>query len=306
MRKTVSILHYELKMQAKRPAVWGVFLAAAAMAQLDCFPSAQNLARLEFLNQPAYFVHRVMTLDALLLLFGLAILLANRFPADRKNAMGHLFLSYPLERRQYILGKLLGGFCLAYLLTALFLLCNTAVYVLAAPFAIAPWEWLLPLGKALALCAFPASWFTGLAAVALPGLVDIRLFYAAAALFFGWNAATVGSAESMPFCLLTAGDLSRLLWVHPKWPGLAWGSVLANAAVLLGGGAAHETPSAGIETRRDKLSVGDSRPLFGPGALCRPGRGAAGLCPHRLRGGVPPVRRHRRGGVGPLPQRCRL
>ena len=40
----------------------------------------------------------------------------------------------------------------------------------------------------------------------------------------------------MPFCLLTAGDLSRLLWVHPKWPGLAWGSVLANAAFLLGGG----------------------------------------------------------------------
>ncbi len=109
MRKTVSIFHYELKMQAKRPAVWGVFLAATAMAQLDCFPSAQNLARLEFLNQPAYFVHRVMTLDALLLLFGLAVLLANRFPADRKNAMGHLFRSYPLERRQYILGKLLGG-----------------------------------------------------------------------------------------------------------------------------------------------------------------------------------------------------
>ena len=52
MRKTVSILHYELKMQAKRPAVWGVFLAAAAMAQLDCFPSAQNLARLEFLTSP--------------------------------------------------------------------------------------------------------------------------------------------------------------------------------------------------------------------------------------------------------------
>ncbi|MFR8125599.1 MAG: hypothetical protein ACLU8J_01415, partial [Acutalibacter sp.] len=110
---------------------------------------------------------------------------------------------------------------------------NTAVYVLAAPFAIARWEWLLPLGKALALCAFPASWFTGLAAVALPGLVDIRLFYAAAALFFGWNAATVGSAESMPFCLLTAGDLSRLR-VHLS--GLGWREVLANAAFLLGGG----------------------------------------------------------------------
>ena len=62
--------------------------------------------------------------------------------------------------------------------------------------------------------------------MALPGVADIRLFYAAAAVFFGCNAATVGSAESMPFCLLTAGDLSRLLWVHPKWPGLALGEML--------------------------------------------------------------------------------
>ena len=62
--------------------------------------------------------------------------------------------------------------------------------------------------------------------MALPGVADIRLFYAAAAVFFECNAATVGSAESMPFCLLTAGDLSRLLWVHPKWPGLALGEML--------------------------------------------------------------------------------
>ena len=131
------------------------------MAQLDCFPSAQNLARLEFLNQPAYFVHRVMTLDALLLLFGLAILLADRFPADGKNGMKQLFLSCPLERRQYILGKLLGGFCLAYFTTALFLLCNTAVYALAAPFPIPPREWLAPLGKAW--CCAPSP------PVGLPG-----------------------------------------------------------------------------------------------------------------------------------------
>ena len=42
MRKTLSILRYELHMQAKRPAVWGVFLAATAMAQLDCFPSSKT------------------------------------------------------------------------------------------------------------------------------------------------------------------------------------------------------------------------------------------------------------------------
>ena len=76
-----------------------------------------------------------------------------------------------------------------------------------------------------------------LLAVALPGVVDIRLFYAVAAVFFGINAATVGSAETMPFYLLTAGDLSHLLWVHPKWPFVDPASVLANAAFLLGGGA---------------------------------------------------------------------
>ena len=128
MRKLCSVLCYEYKMQIKRPAVWGVLLVTVAMAQLDNFPSAQNLARLEFLNQPAYFVCRVMSLDALLLFFGLAILLANRFPTDRKNGMKHLFLSYPLEKTAYILGKLLGGFCVAFSMAFLFLTLNTAVY----------------------------------------------------------------------------------------------------------------------------------------------------------------------------------
>lgn len=236
MRKLCSVLYYEYKMQIKRPAVWGVLLVAVAMAQLDNFPSAQNLARLEFLNQPAYFVCRVMSLDALLLFFGLAILLANRFPTDRKNGMKHLFLSYPLEKTAYILGKLLGGFCVAFSMAFLFLTLNTAVYFFAAPFAIALPDCLIPLGKALLCCALPASWFVGLMAVALPGVLDIRIFYALAAVLFGFNAAYVGSAETMPFYLITAGDLARLIWIHPRWPFVDFTSVAANGAFLLIGG----------------------------------------------------------------------
>ena len=178
-----------------------------------------------------------MTLDALLLLFGLAVLLANRFPADRKNAMGHLFRSYPLERRQYILGKLLGGLLPGLpadgpvppvqhrRLCAGRALCHCPVGV-AAPLGQGPGAVCLSRQLVHRLGGGGAArpWWTS------------ACFTRRRALFFGWNAATVGSAESMPFCLLTAGDLSRLLWVHPKWPGLAWGSVLVNAAFLLGGG----------------------------------------------------------------------
>ena len=50
MRKMFSVLHYEYKMQFKRLVTWGVLLVAMALSLLDNFPSAGNLARLEFLN----------------------------------------------------------------------------------------------------------------------------------------------------------------------------------------------------------------------------------------------------------------
>ena len=48
MRKMFSVLHYEYKMQFKRLVTWGVLLVATALSLLDNFPSAGNLARLEF------------------------------------------------------------------------------------------------------------------------------------------------------------------------------------------------------------------------------------------------------------------
>ena len=53
MRKMFSVLHYEYKMQFKRLVTWGVLLVATALSLLDNFPSAGNLARLEFLNEPS-------------------------------------------------------------------------------------------------------------------------------------------------------------------------------------------------------------------------------------------------------------
>lgn len=104
MDKVLTILRYEYRMQLRRPAGWAILAAAAVMALLDSFPSPENLARLEFLDQPAYFVYRIMSLDALVLLFGLTFLLAGRLPLDVSSGTKALLMA--------ALGLLLWG--LAY------------------------------------------------------------------------------------------------------------------------------------------------------------------------------------------------
>lgn len=236
MRKMIAIVHYEYKMQCKRPAAWGVFLAVTGFALLDNYPSAGNLARLEFLKEPAYFVYRTMGLNGFVLLFGLTFLLADRLPLDDRTGMKLLLMSHALQKWQYIWGKLLGGFLYAFSMLCIFLCVNTAVYLLAAPFPVPLSACVVPLVKAIIVSAFPASLFVGLCSVALPGLMDIRLFYLLAAILFGVNAGYVGSADAAPFYMITSGDLIRLIWANPKWAFQDTGSILANGAFLVGSG----------------------------------------------------------------------
>lgn len=234
MRKIYVIARCEYRMQWRRPAVWGILIAAAALALWDSFPSAGNLARLEFLNQPTYFVQRIMGLDGLIVVFGLTFLLAGRLDTDRRAGVRALMLAAPLRRWEYALGKLLGGFCLTFSALGLFLTVLTAVYWVAAPEGTGALACALPLGKALACCVLPVSLFAGFVSVTLPAWMDVRLFYLLAAAFFGVNAAYVGSAEGAPWWLLTSGDLLRLIWTHPRWPGVSSAGVAANAAFLVG------------------------------------------------------------------------
>ena len=236
MRKIITIIHYEYKMQFKRLATWSILLVATVFALLDNYPSSGNLSRLEFLNEPAYFVYRTMSLNGFVLMFGLMFLLAERFPLDHKTGMKLLLMSYALQKRQYILGKLLGGFLYTFSILCIFLTLNTAVYFVAAPFPVPLPACTLPLVKAIIVSAFPASLFVSLFSVALPGMIDIRLFYLFAAILFGINAAYVGSANTAPFYMITSGDLIRFIWVNPKWSFHDTGSILANGAFLMGSG----------------------------------------------------------------------
>ncbi len=133
MNKMFAVIYYEFKMQFFRLGSWGIFAAAAVLSLLDNFPSAGNLARLEFLNDPAYFVYRVMSLDSLVLLFGLMFLLAGRIPLDRKNGMTPVLMASRLKKWQYVSGKLLGGFLYVYAMVCIFLLADTVIYFIASP-----------------------------------------------------------------------------------------------------------------------------------------------------------------------------
>jgi len=236
MRKILCILRHEAKMLTVRSAGWGVFLIALALSLLDDLPTGGNLHRLEFLSDPVYFMARTMSLHGLTLAFGLLILLSDRLALDGRTGVKALIMAGPTARAQYLIGKLLAGFGYCTGMFALFLAVNAAAYALAAPFPV-PIGRLAAAGfRTLVLCALPVSVFIGFASVSLPALMDVRLFYALAAVLFVVNSSVTGTAGPMPFYCITSGDLIKLIWQHPQWPYLSVGSVAANLAFLLGGG----------------------------------------------------------------------
>lgn len=236
MRKIYTIAHYEYKMLMTRWGTWGIFLASVFISLSDNYPSAHNLARLEFLCQPAYFLYRIISLDTLILVFGLLFILSGRFPADRKYGLHALFMTFPLSKRHYLSGKLLGGWLYTLTMLCLFLGVNFFVYSLAAPFEMDVADCFASSAKALLVSILPVSLFVGFCSTALADLLDIRLFYLLAAILFLINATTVGNALPMPFYLITSGDLVKLIWTHPKYPQISSASVIANCLFLVGGG----------------------------------------------------------------------
>ncbi len=234
MCKVVSIIHYEYKMQLKRIATWGVLLATTVITLLDNFPSANNLARLEFLVQPAYFIYRTINFDMLIMIFGLMFLLSNRFRIDDENGVKTLVMASPVRKIQYIAGKLFAAVAYTFTMLCIFLLLNTAIYSVAAPFEINIAELGCIVLKAILISCVPVSIFIGFCSVVLPALMDLRLFYLLAAVLFALNAFHVRTAGAAPCYLITSGDLIRLIWVHPKWSQIDKGSVLANLVFLLG------------------------------------------------------------------------
>lgn len=236
MRKCLSVILCEYKMQMKRLATWGVLIAATIVAQLDSFPFAGNFARLEFLTDPAYFIYRTISLDGLVVIFGLIFLLSSRIPFDLKTGVKPLLMAGTIGKQAYISGKLLGGFLYSFTVLAAFLSANALIYAIATPFEVPVMSCVVPLIKTIFICTVPISIFIGFVSVALPAVMDIRLFYLLTSVLFIINAATVGSAVQVPFYLITSGGLAKLIWQHPAWPFIEISSVFMNLIFLVGGG----------------------------------------------------------------------
>lgn len=121
-------------------------------------------------------------------------------------------------------------------LDGLFLVLNTTIYAIFSPIKVNIAEYLIPLGKTIVINAIPVSFFISFCAMSIPTVLDIRLFYFVMSGVFIINATTVGSAGEMPFYLITAGDLIKLTWQHPKYPFNDIGSMATNLMFLIGGG----------------------------------------------------------------------
>lgn len=242
MRKCISIIRHEFFIQIKQIAIWGVLIAACVISLIDNLPTTNNLLRLEFLTNPAYFLYRAMGMDALILLFGLMFLLSNRFSIDTRTGVKSLIMSDSISKLQYVYGKIIGGYLLSFTMMSLFLSINMIVYIFVASFKVSVFECLLILLKTLIVSALPVSFFISCISVLLPAVIDIRLFYLLASTLFIVNASTVGSAAPMPFYLISSGDLIKLIWQHPKWSAIEMSNVYANLSFLIGCGFLSQLP----------------------------------------------------------------
>ncbi len=236
MRRVWSIVCYEFKMQIRRRAAWGLLLAVLSISLSDSFPSAGNLARLEFLSVPDYFIYRTIGVYGLIMAMGLMFLVSNRIPADEKAGVKPLMMAAPVRKWQYITGKLTAAAVFSFTMLSVFLLLNQFIYFIAVPVKPAVPEMLLCFCRAEIVSIVPISIFVGFSAASFPALTDIRLFYLLAGLLFVFNASCVNHAEGSPFYLITSGNLLRCIWVHPKYPQIDYAGVWANLLFLLAGG----------------------------------------------------------------------
>lgn len=236
MRKILTIARYEYKMQISKFATWGIFVVAMCIALFDNFPSQSNLNRLEFLNDPAYFIYRTMSLEGIFLVFGLMILLSPRLTIDNKNGIKSLIMCLPICKKQYIFGKLLGGFLYSFTILATYVSVSAITYIIATPNIIEILLWFEALIKTIIISVLPVSIFVTFCSLLIPALVGVRLFYLFTVLLLLTNVLFVGTADVMPFYLITSGDIMRLIWTHPNYSQIDVVSIVTNMAFLMGTG----------------------------------------------------------------------
>ena len=231
MNKTALIAKYELKMQIRRIGGWLVFAFSMVLALLDDFPSAANVIRLAELPKQGYVVYRLIGQPGIILLFGLMFLLSNRIRGDWKSGTLDLFTTAPIRKAQYLGGKILGNFGYLLCMTGLYLAVNGVIQAVFTPGQFTA----IPYFVGFIVVIFPACFFVSMCSLAIPVLLDIRLFYSVFAVYFMANLIIVPEkgVSDLPFWFLLTGGLSRFVYRF-NLNTLDFGNITVNLTFLLG------------------------------------------------------------------------
>lgn len=230
MYNILSISKYELKMQLKNVGLWEIWSFAVAAALWDNFPSEANMNRLDFLTDQGYVVSRLLSHEGVLLLFGLMFMLSDRIRGDKKKGTMELFMASPLSKFQYIWGKFLGNYAALLLVMASYLTVHAVVqcFYNPGPFTILPYA----VGF-LAMCV-PACFIVSACSVALPVVVDIRLFYVVFSVYFLMNSDFIYTENSILRSLyLFQSDMLKLVYTYESFETIMAQKLLWNLAFLL-------------------------------------------------------------------------
>ena len=239
MNELISISKYEYKIQIKRPVGWVVLLAVFIFAMLDCLPTTANMSRIEFLYDIHYYVRRIFSFAGLILLFAIMFLVAGRLVGDRKTGSRDLFMAAPIKKSSYIGGKLLGNLLYALTLMYALLLASVIGYTIFSQAGTSFGDYVSAIFSVSFCIILPATFFVVASSIMLPEIIDIRLFFLIYSILFLINAIFTGDAEQATPCyIFTQGDLSKLIWQHPKSTEFFLGSAIFNLIFMLAVGIA--------------------------------------------------------------------
>ena len=198
MRDIITVFYYEFKMQIKNIGFWIVLLFCLVLVLLDSFPSQANILRLDHqLSSSGYIVTRMIRI-CLLILFGYMFLVSSRIRRDKKTGASDLLMATKLKKKNYIFGKIFANYCLVLLMMAIYFAINIFIHLLFNPDPIN----IIPFIIGFCIQIIPISFFVVACSVAIPVLIEIRLFYIIFSALFIFNVMSTPDTRKLPFYLL--------------------------------------------------------------------------------------------------------
>lgn len=226
MRDVLTIARYEFKMQIKNKVFWTILLITSLLSIWEQFPSTENLNRLEHLTNHGYIASRSLTLTGIFLMFASVFIIANRIRGDMEQKTTDILFSKPITKGSYIWGKFIGNYSTSITMFAVFIGLNGTIQAMFNP---SPFE-ILPYIKSFIFITMPTMIFVVGLSIAIPVLIDIRIFYASMSVYFMYCILVIPNTYEIPFYWII-GDTRKLIYRCFQIP---YRSIILNIVFLIG------------------------------------------------------------------------